>query len=111
MFAEIPRLDTITGQGSGTDHMKLEHAEAADARAPRELPVAQIAEQQEWKEALELWLRWNECYMHFSAEAFAAGSDPRRLEDLMDQMDQLLQKAVGISRRLLADPRTGYLGS
>jgi len=84
--------------------MKVEHPESVDVRAPHQPSVtSSISEQQSWKEALELWLRWNDCYEHVTAAAFAAEGDQQRLEDLMDEMDQVRQQALDLSRRLLAD--------
>jgi hypothetical protein len=92
--------------------MKLEQPESVGIRGPRESAAAStMPGQPSWKEALELWLRWNECYEHVSAQAFAAGGDPRRLEELMDEMDQVRQQALDISRRLVADSPRAFLGS
>ena len=84
--------------------MKVQHQETAGICAPS-LPVAprSISIPQAWKEALELWLRWNHCYEHVTAEAFAASGDQRRLEDLMDEMDQVRRQALALTARLLAD--------
>ena len=59
------------------------------------------SEQVAWQQALQLWLAWNTAYEHVTEEAFRAGSDQQRLEDLMDQMDQVRQQALKLSRRLL----------
>jgi hypothetical protein len=83
--------------------MTVEHPEIVDVQAPpRPSDSRTVADPGTWKEALELWLRWNECYEHVSAEAFAAGGDQRCLEDLMDEMDRVRQQALDLSRRLLA---------
>jgi len=52
-------------------------------------------------EALHLWLRWNSAYEHITEDMFRAGQDQRKLESLMDQMDQLRQQAIDLSRSVL----------
>lgn len=64
--------------------------------------VAAAPEVASWVPALELWLRWNECYEQVTSLAFAAGNDPRQLEDLMDAMDQIRREAIELSKSLLA---------
>lgn len=57
--------------------------------------------QLQWREALVLWLRWNQAYEHVTEQMFQAGQDPARLQQLMDQMDDLRREAVAQSQQLL----------
>lgn len=54
-----------------------------------------------WREALVLWLRWNQAYEHATERMFQAGQDPAQIEQLMDQMDELRRQAVAQSHQLL----------
>ena len=54
-----------------------------------------------WREAVGLWLDWNSAYEQVTERLFALGQDQRRLEDVMDQMDQVRQKAIRLSRQLV----------
>jgi hypothetical protein len=63
---------------------------------------AGITEQQlRWREALVLWLRWNEAYEHVTARMYQPGQDAQQLELLMDQMDQIRSQAIRLSQELL----------
>lgn len=57
--------------------------------------------QLQWREALVLWLRWNQAYEHVTEQMFQAAQDPARLQQLMDQMDDLRREAVAQSQQLL----------
>src|SRR3990172_5559464 len=46
-----------------------------------------------FREALVLWLRWNEAYEKATTHLFAAGQSAEKLEDFMDSMDQLRRQA------------------
>ena len=54
-----------------------------------------------FREALVMWLRWNEAYEHATKHLFAAGQDSARLEDFMDSLDQLRREAISLSHSLL----------
>jgi hypothetical protein len=54
-----------------------------------------------WREAVTLWLRWNEAYEHVTTRMYQQGSQADDLEALMDQMDALRRRAVQISQELL----------
>jgi hypothetical protein len=53
------------------------------------------------RDVLALWLRWNEAYQRSTELMFAGDQSPEQIELLMDQMDQLRQQAVQMSRELL----------
>lgn len=54
-----------------------------------------------WREALVLWLRWNQAYEHVTERMFQAGHNPAQLQEMMDQMDDLRREAVAQSQQLL----------
>ena len=54
-----------------------------------------------WREAVGLWLDWNSAYEHVTEQLFALGHDQRRLEEVMDQMDQIRRRAICLSRQLI----------
>lgn len=53
------------------------------------------------REALVLWLRWNEAYEHATAHMFQSGADRERVDALLDEMDRLRYSAVALSHELL----------
>lgn len=54
-----------------------------------------------WREVVQLWLQWNTAYEQITERLYQHGRDPRRIEDLMDQMDQVRRQAVRQSRELV----------
>ncbi len=54
-----------------------------------------------WREALELWLRWNSMYERVTELAYDGRENQQHLEDLMDQMDQIRRRAVNLSADLI----------
>ncbi|REJ68157.1 MAG: hypothetical protein DWQ31_08460 [Planctomycetota bacterium] len=54
-----------------------------------------------WQEALMLWLSWNRAYERLTAKMCRAGQDQEKLEQLMDEMDQLRVQAIDRSEALL----------
>lgn len=56
------------------------------------------------RDALALWLRWNETFEQSTAEMFASRADPSALQCIMDQMDSMRHSAVTASRRVLDSP-------
>lgn len=54
-----------------------------------------------WREALVLWLRWNQVYERVTEQMFAIGDDPARLQTLMDEADGLRRQAIALSQELL----------
>jgi hypothetical protein len=57
--------------------------------------------QQECREALELWLQWDEQHRRLTELLFDGKNDPLRIEELLDCCDVLRQKAVELSHRAL----------
>jgi hypothetical protein len=53
------------------------------------------------QEALFLWLRWNDAHQRATSVLYDAGEDSARIEQILDQLDQLRLKAVQISQELL----------
>ncbi len=62
-------------------------------------PMSDVARRSH--EAIRLWLRWNEAYERVTAEMYQSGGDPRKTEELMDQMDQLRRQAIELSNEVL----------
>jgi hypothetical protein len=58
------------------------------------------------RDALALWLRWNETFELSTAEMFAFRSDPTALQSIVDQMDRMRHSAVTASHRVLDAPST-----
>ena len=54
-----------------------------------------------FREAITLWLRWNEAYEQATMHLFSAGSSAEKVEDFMDSMDQLRRQAICLSHDLL----------
>jgi hypothetical protein len=53
------------------------------------------------REALRLWLRWNEAYEHVTSVMCQEAQRQEQLQLLMDRMDQLRREAIAISQELL----------
>jgi hypothetical protein len=54
-----------------------------------------------FREALVLWLRWNEAYELGTAQMFSSGQSAEKIEAFMDTMDKLRHKAISLSHELL----------
>ena len=54
-----------------------------------------------WREAVGLWLNWNLAYEQVTERLFALGQDQGKLEEVMDQMDQVRLRAVRLSQQLV----------
>lgn len=65
-------------------------------------PLDPPANLRTWEQVLSLWLEWNEVYERLTEQMFQAGSDPQRIEALLDEADRLRQRATELSRQLLA---------
>ena len=55
------------------------------------------------KEALALWLKWNDVFEKATAAMFERRLNLQQLHDSMDQADELRRKAVQLSQELLDD--------
>lgn len=60
----------------------------------------------QWEQVLSLWLEWNEVDERLTESLFTARSDPEQIEAILDQADRLRERAVELSRQLLA---TGHV--
>ena len=54
-----------------------------------------------FRQALSLWMQWNEAYERATSRMFDVGADPAQLEAVMDQMDEVRRRAVELTRRAL----------
>ena len=61
------------------------------------------SELDQYKEALSLWLRWSDQYQQATRELYVSRRDLAAIEELMDQMDQLLFKAIRLTKELLRE--------
>ena len=88
--------------GRGHDVQENDAAPPADPalrQDPSDRGQASVGERHQ--DALLLWLRWNSAYERSTAALYDARQNPREQEQIMDQMDQLRQQAVNLSRELL----------
>jgi hypothetical protein len=53
------------------------------------------------EQALVLWLRWNDAHEQIQETLFARRHDPAITESLLDELDQLRDRAAALSRQLL----------
>lgn len=53
------------------------------------------------REALVMWLRWNDAHEKCTERLFCEHCDPRQTEELLDQLDGLRHEAVRLSHELL----------
>ena len=54
------------------------------------------------RQAVALWLRWNEAYEQVTAEAFQSRHDQRKLEAMMDEMDSVRRQAIDLSKKAIS---------
>lgn len=96
MAIQLSRLPTKQGSSMSSARPVAPAKESAEQSESRgaELPSS-------CAEALHLWLRWNSAYEHVTEEMFHAGQDQRKMEALMDEMDQLRRQAIDLSRSVL----------
>ena len=55
-----------------------------------------------WREALRLWLRWNQAHDQITRTLFEDGKPSQKLEDVMDQLDSMRKQAVTLSEELIS---------
>ena len=82
--------------------MHAERGSPEDSSAPNPAEDKPDGPTAEYRAALELWLQWNEAHERLCADLFRAGRDPKVLQDMMDQLDTIRQRAVELSRKLLS---------
>ena len=54
-----------------------------------------------WREALRLWLRWNQAHAQITQTLFEDGKPSQKLEDVMDQLEGMRKQAVALSEDLI----------
>ena len=54
-----------------------------------------------WREALKLWLRWNQAHVQITQTLFEDGKPSQKLEDIMDQLEGMRKQAVALSEDLI----------
>ncbi|NIP84593.1 MAG: hypothetical protein GTO03_03170 [Planctomycetales bacterium] len=55
-----------------------------------------------WRQALQLWLEWNAAQKSLTARMFQVEQNSAKVEDLMDQVEQLRLEAVRLSEQLIS---------
>lgn len=55
-----------------------------------------------YREALRLWLRWNQAHDQITRTLFEDGKPTQKLEDVMDQLDSMRKQAVALSEGLIS---------
>jgi hypothetical protein len=55
-----------------------------------------------WRDALQLWLRWNTAHAELTSRMFEVQNNSAMMEDLLDQVEQLRLQAVELSEQLIA---------
>lgn len=53
------------------------------------------------REALVLWLRWNEAYERVTEQMYQPGTSQESLQDTMDQVEDLRRQAISLSQEML----------
>ena len=89
----------VSRPGAKRDALNVPAHFAGNAPEARESPMTD--RELRCRDALALWLRWNEAYSRATELMFAGDQSPEQIELLMDQMDQLRQEAARVSRELL----------
>ena len=54
-----------------------------------------------WRDALKLWLRWNQAHVQITQTLFEDGKPSQKLEDVMDQLEGMRKQAVALSEDLI----------
>ena len=60
---------------------------------------------QQWRAAVDLWLRWHSEQEQLTSRLFKAGDDQRQIERQLDTVDQIRLQAVELSERLIQSDR------
>ncbi len=55
-----------------------------------------------WREALQLWLQWNQAHEQITKTLFEDGKPSQKLEDVMDHLDRMRKQAVTLSEGLIS---------
>jgi hypothetical protein len=64
-------------------------------------PQASARQLDAWREVVALWLNWNAAYENITERLFSLRHDQQALEDALDELDQVRQRAVCLSRQLV----------
>ncbi len=65
-----------------------------------------LAANARYRDAVRMWLQWNEAYETATGRIFEKRSDPQAMQDEMDRMDQLRRQAITFSQELLEHSRS-----
>jgi hypothetical protein len=95
MSPSVKKPGRLSAASTVDERSWISGEDCPNERARKRLPDA-------WRDAVRLWLQWNTAYERVVQGLYQHGHDPCRLEDLMDQMDQVRRRAVRLSRELLS---------
>ena len=87
VLKKLEAAELLAQQCSALDEVEYESA-AGPAKA--------------FRDALTLWLQWNQAHEQITRTLFDSGKPDQQLEDLMDQLDRMRKKAVSLSEGLIA---------
>lgn len=77
------------------------HGQLAGGSAPSGDETGTAMQSERLREALQAWMQWNDRYENLSANMYRAGHDVSQMKSLAAEVDQLRQKAVGLTRDLI----------
>ena len=101
------QVTPLTSQPSADEISALEKLEAAQRLAEQcsALDDAELdtngASAKAWRDALGLWLQWNQAHEQITRALFDNGKPDQQLEDVMDHLDRMRKKAVELSEGLI----------
>ncbi|MDG2409256.1 MAG: hypothetical protein P8M53_09645 [Pirellulales bacterium] len=99
------RTNTAQSTPSVDELAALEKLEAAQLLAEQCKALDEIGPESEkaiaWREALQLWLRWNQAHEQITKTLFEDGKPSQKLEDVMDHLDRMRKQAVSLSEGLI----------
>jgi len=76
--------------------------DAPVATATETPPPSATDSEPAWRDALQLWLRWNTAHTELTSRMFEVQHNSAMMEDLLDQVEQLRLQAVKLSEQLIA---------
>ena len=74
----------------------------ASAVTATQTPTSAADTEPAWRDALQLWLRWNTAHTELTSRMFEVQHNSAMMEDLLDQVEQLRLQAVKLSEQLIA---------
>ena len=97
-----PKTSRPKTKGDDVRRSRLPLPPEPEAVADGALHREQFNQEQRLRQAVALWLQWNEAYEQVTIEAFEARHDQRKLEAIMDDMDSVRRQAIAASKEALS---------